>query len=103
MSKIRWMPIAGCLPIIIFLAVSSSHGAATSKPSPRDLVLRLEPSKRVFVLYEPVFLTCKLINPTTSTVTSEIQGLAIMNQNLKVSVQEGDGKPVEYYSGVIAD
>ena len=68
MFKIRWMPIAGCLPIIIFLAVSSSHGAATSKPSPRDLVLRLEPSKRVFVLYEPVFLTCKLMNPTTSTV-----------------------------------
>src|SRR5881409_2113067 len=103
------MRFNAAIPVTIFTILTSSVLITASvkptvtDPSPSQLTLRLEPNKKTFALYEPVFVTCTLTNPEPWSIIAEVKGLALVDKYVTLNVQEGDGPESKYYSGVVAD
>ena len=99
-----WIAFLTVLMAPVLLASSERPGItpAFPEPGPDDLTLQLEAEKTTYTLYEPVFLTATLENPTVSSVIADVRGLALVHKQMTLSVQEDDSEPVRYYSGFTA-
>ena len=99
------------LCIVMLLEFSSLRSSAETHspppssvdPTPASFTLTIAPGKSTYALYEPVYLTCTLKNPTFTTVLAEVRSLRVVDQYLRLAIRAEGGEPSKYYFGAVAD